>query len=136
MAYLKQQNKRNDHQWEFSYEKEEKNRAALSSKGKNVIVIGGGDTESDCIDTANRQGARSIINFELLAQPTVERPSNQPWPFFPRRLKTTSSHKEGARREWSINKKEFIADEEGQLKAVKTVKVLWKRELGGKNVFE
>jgi len=136
MAYLKQQNKRNDHQWDFSYEKEEKDRAALSSKGKNVIVIGGGDTGSDCIGTANRQGARSIVNFELLPQPTVERPSNQPWPFFPRRLKTTSSHKEGVRREWSINTKEFIADEEGKLKAVKTVKVAWKKEPNGKNVFE
>ena len=67
----------------------------INARGKHVIVIGGGDTGSDCIGTCNRQGAKSVTNFELLPQPTPERPDNQPWPFWPNRLRTSSSHEEG-----------------------------------------
>lgn len=93
--------------------------------GKNVIVIGGGDTGSDCIGTSIRQGATSVTNFEIMPLPPAERPENQPWPFWPMRLRTSSSHEEGAERFFSISTKEFIADENGKLKALKTVEVEW-----------
>ncbi len=79
----------------------------ISARGKNVIVIGGGDTGSDCIGTCNRQGAKSVTNFELFPKPTAERPDNQPWPFWPNRLRTSSSHEEGCQRYWSILTKAF-----------------------------
>lgn len=80
----------------------------LNAAGKHVIVIGGGDTGSDCIGTANRHGALSVTNFELLPKPPVGRPDHQPWPFWPMRLRTSSSHDEGVHREWSISTKRFI----------------------------
>ncbi len=89
---------------------------------KNVIVIGGGDTGSDCIGTSIRQGAKKILNFELFPQPTNERPENQPWPYYPNILRTSSSHKEGCHREWGINTKEFIGSS-GKVEQIKTVKV-------------
>lgn len=97
----------------------------LSAEGKNVIVIGGGDTGSDCIGTSNRHGAKSVTNFEILSRPTTGRPANQPWPYWPMRLKTTSSHKEGVERFFSVSTKEFLGDEKGNLKGLKTVEVEW-----------
>lgn len=79
----------------------------ISARGKHVILIGGGDTGSDCIGTCNRQGAKSVTNFELLPEPTRERPTNQPWPFWPNRLRTSSSHEEGCARYWSVLTKAF-----------------------------
>jgi len=98
----------------------------ISAKGKNVIVIGGGDTGSDCVGTSNRQGAKSVTNFEIMPKPPIGRSETTPWPFWPLQLKTSSSHKEGCNRNWLINTKEFIADEKGVLIALKTVKVEWK----------
>jgi len=97
----------------------------LSAENKNVIVIGGGDTGSDCIGTSNRHGAKSVTNFEILTKPTEGRPANQPWPYWPMKLKTTSSHQEGVERFFSISTKEFIGDDNGKLKALKTVEVEW-----------
>ncbi|MCI2230371.1 glutamate synthase subunit beta [Polaribacter sp. MSW13] len=97
----------------------------ISAKNKNVIVIGGGDTGSDCIGTSNRHGAKSISNFEILTKPTKGRPANQPWPYWPMKLKTTSSHQEGVERFFSISTKEFIGDENGNLTGLKTVNVEW-----------
>jgi glutamate synthase (NADPH/NADH) small chain len=97
----------------------------ISAEGKNVIVIGGGDTGSDCIGTSNRHGAKSVTNFEILSKPTEGRPANQPWPYWPMRLKTTSSHQEGVERFFSISTKEFIGDSNGNLKGLKTVEVEW-----------
>ena len=79
----------------------------INARGKHLVVIGGGDTGSDCIGTCNRQGAKSVTNFELFPQPTPERPDDQPWPFWPNRLRTSSSHEEGCRRYWSILTKAF-----------------------------
>ncbi|MFZ1956786.1 MAG: glutamate synthase subunit beta [Desulfobacterales bacterium] len=79
----------------------------LNAKGKDVIVIGGGDTGSDCIGTCRRQQAKSVTNFELMPQPVLERPDHQPWPFWPVRLRTSSSHEEGCYRHWSILTKKF-----------------------------
>ena len=97
----------------------------ISAEGKNVIVIGGGDTGSDCIGTSNRHGAKSVTNFEILSKPTEGRPAHQPWPYWPMRLKTTSSHKEGVERFFSVSTKEFIGDKNGNLTGLKTVEVEW-----------
>jgi glutamate synthase (NADPH/NADH) small chain len=96
----------------------------LWATDKHVVVIGGGDTGSDCVGTSNRHGARSITQFELLPMPPdVER--NPAWPYWPTRLRTSSSHEEGVNRDWSIATKEFLG-EKGQLKALKTVRLEWK----------
>ena len=97
----------------------------LSAKDKNVIVIGGGDTGSDCIGTSNRHGAKSVTNFEILSKPTVGRPARQPWPYWPMRLRTSSSHQEGVKRFFSVSTKEFLGDKNGNLTGLKTVEVEW-----------
>ncbi|SFI59196.1 glutamate synthase subunit beta [Olleya namhaensis] len=97
----------------------------ISAKGKDIIVIGGGDTGSDCIGTSNRHGATSVTNFEILSKPSEGRPANQPWPYWPMKLKTTSSHQEGVERFFSISTKAFIGDKKGNLKGLKTVEVEW-----------
>lgn len=117
MTFLKQQNKRNAG---IPIGEEE-----IFATDKNVIVIGGGDTGSDCIGTSNRQGAKSITNFEIMPKPPEKRSETTPWPFWPLKLKTTTSHEEGSDRNWLISTKEFIADENGNLKALKTVNVEW-----------
>ncbi len=91
----------------------------LSAKGKHVIVIGGGDTGSDCVGTSNRHGAKSVTNFEIMPMPTENRTKEHPWPYWPFTLKTSSSHEEGVERNWSILTKEFLKDEQGNLKALK-----------------
>ncbi len=100
----------------------------LNAIGKNVIVIGGGDTGSDCIGTSNRQGAKSVNNFEIMPMPESKRTKANPWPYWPFTIKTTSSHEEGANRNWKIATKEFIKDKNGSLKALKTVQVEWVKE--------
>jgi glutamate synthase (NADPH/NADH) small chain len=98
--------------------------AELNAAGKHVIVIGGGDTGSDCIGTSNRQQAASVTNFELFPMPPdVER--NPVWPYWPTRLRTSSSHEEGVQRAWSIATKQFIGAG-GKLRALRTVKLEWK----------
>jgi glutamate synthase (NADPH/NADH) small chain len=95
----------------------------LWATGKHVVIIGGGDTGSDCVGTSNRHGARSITQFELLAMPPdVER--NPVWPYWPTRLRTSSSHEEGVNRDWSVATKEFIG-EGGKVKALKAVRLAW-----------
>ena len=102
----------------------------LNAKDKNVIVIGGGDTGSDCIGTSNRQEAKSVTNFEIMSKPSENRTDENPWPYWPFKLKTTSSHEEGIHREWSILTKEFIGDENGKVKSLKTVEVEWIKKEG------
>ncbi|MGN6248978.1 MAG: glutamate synthase subunit beta [Ginsengibacter sp.] len=118
MDFLKQQNKRVAH-------KEVKEDAILAN-GKNVVVIGGGDTGSDCVGTSNRQKAVSVTQFELMPKPPGSRTPFMPWPTYPMILKTTSSHEEGANRHWAIATKEFIGDKNGNLKALKIVDLEWK----------
>ncbi|MFM1808445.1 MAG: hypothetical protein RLZZ242_1170 [Bacteroidota bacterium] len=98
----------------------------ILAKDKDVIVIGGGDTGSDCIGTSRRQGAKSIQNFEIMPMATPERPHDQPWPFWPMRLRESTSHKEGVERHFSIMTKKFIGDTHGNLTALVTVEVEWK----------
>lgn len=97
----------------------------ISAKDKHVIVIGGGDTGSDCIGTSNRQGSKSVTNFEIMPKPPKDRSDKTPWPFWPLQLKTSSSHEEGCNRNWLINTKEFICNDKGELTALKTVEVDW-----------
>lgn len=92
---------------------------------KNVIVIGGGDTGSDCIGTSNRHGAKSVTNFEIMPKPPTDRSDSTPWPFWPLKLKTSSSHEEGVERNWLISTKEFVTDAKGNLTALKTVEIEW-----------
>ncbi len=99
----------------------------ISAKGKNVIVIGGGDTGSDCVGTSNRQGAKSVTNFEIMPKPPGERSETTPWPYWPLQLKTSSSHEEGCERNWLINTKEFLTDADNNLTGVVTVEVEWKK---------
>jgi len=98
--------------------------AELTAAGKHVVVIGGGDTGSDCIGTSNRQGARSVTNFELFPMPPdVER--NPVWPYWPTRLRTSSSHEEGVERDWSVATKQFVG-KDGKVTALKAVRLAWK----------
>jgi glutamate synthase (NADPH/NADH) small chain len=122
MDFLKQNNERVDgfQEWE----------EIIMATDKNVVVIGGGDTGSDCIGTSNRHGATSVTNFEILARPTIERSEQQPWPYFPMRLKTTSSHQEGVERVFSISTKEFLGDQKGNLTGLVTVEVEWIKKPG------
>tara|TARA_R110001583_G_scaffold111032_2_gene260073 strand:+ start:5675 stop:7135 length:1461 start_codon:yes stop_codon:yes gene_type:complete len=98
----------------------------ILATNKNVIVIGGGDTGSDCVGTSNRQKAKSVTNFEIMPKPPGHRSPTTPWPFWPLQLKTSSSHKEGCDRNWLINTKEFISNKKGELIALKTIEVEWK----------
>ena len=98
----------------------------ITAKGKDVLVIGGGDTGSDCIGTAHRQGCKSVTQIEIMPKP-VEGPVDpkNPWPNFPRTLKTTSSHEEGCTRRWNINTLEFLG-KDGKLTGVKVQEIDWK----------
>ena len=108
----------------------EKVKDQILATDKNVIVIGGGDTGSDCIGTSNRQGAKSVTNFEIMPKPPVDRDPSTPWPFWPLKFKNSTSHDEGCDRNWLINTKEFIVDEKGNLTGLKTVEVEWIIESG------
>jgi len=101
MDYLKAQNILNDGQQQSN------GSNSLSAAGKNVVVIGGGDTGSDCVGTARRQGAKTIHQLEILPEPPPSRPSDNPWPNWPRIMRTSSSHEEGCNRIWSVKKKSF-----------------------------
>ena len=97
----------------------------LTAEGKHVIVIGGGDTGSDCVGTSNRQGAASITQFELLAQPPEHENKPLVWPYWPMKLRTSSSHEEGCQRDWSVQTKEFRGAH-GKLKALVACRVEWR----------
>ncbi|CAN5424089.1 glutamate synthase subunit beta [soil metagenome] len=99
---------------------------------KNVMVIGGGDTGSDCVGTSNRHGAKSVTQIEILNRPPDNRHESTPWPNWPMILRTSTSHEEGAERKWSIVTKEFIGDDAGNLKALKVIEVEWVKSDDGK----
>jgi glutamate synthase (NADPH) small chain len=125
MEFLPQQNKVNAG---------DKFKDQLRADGKHVIVIGGGDTGSDCVGTSNRHGAKSVTQFELLPMPPEQEDKPLVWPYWPTKLRTSSSHEEGCEREFAIATKEFIGGEgkdKGKVKALKAVRVEWQ---GGKMV--
>lgn len=109
----------------------------VNARGKDVLVIGGGDTGSDCIGTAHRQGCRSVTQIEIMPKPPVgpDDPNN-PWPNFPRTFKTTSSHEEGCTRRWNINTLEFLG-KDGRLTGVRVQEIAWKSNPdGGRPIME
>jgi len=96
--------------------------AAVDARGKHVVVIGGGDTGSDCVGTAHRQGARSVRQFELMPQPPLARAASTPWPSWPMQLRTSHAHEEGCERQWSVSTVAFVGDGE-RVRALRTVRV-------------
>ncbi|SEF99846.1 glutamate synthase (NADPH/NADH) small chain [Halpernia humi] len=105
----------------------------IDAYGKKVLVIGGGDTGSDCIGTSNRQGATVVYQIEIMPKPPVSRDDSMPWPMYPMVLKTTTSHEEGCERKWAVNAKEFLKDENGNLVGLKLVELEWaKDEVSGR----
>ena len=104
--------------------------AQISAAGKRVIVIGGGDTGSDCVGTSNRQGALSIVQFELLAQPPVNENKPLVWPYWPIKLRTSSSHEEGCERDWSVATKRFEGAN-GRVEKLVAARVEWQRDGSG-----
>lgn len=134
MEFLSQQNKRvaDMKGLKVSHDVDHKGdgylNGPLSAEGKNVFVIGGGDTGSDCVGTSNRHGAVSISQIEIMPMPPKERAESTPWPMWPMQLRTSTSHEEGCERGWSINTKEFVGDENGNLKAIKLVNIEWVRD--------
>ena len=103
----------------------------ISAKGKKVLVIGGGDTGSDCVGTSNRQGATSVHQLELLPQPPVNENKQLTWPNWPMKLRTSSSHQEGCQRQWSILTKAFEGNENGEVTKLICVEVEWKKSEDG-----
>jgi len=93
----------------------------INAKGKNVIILGGGDTGADCLGTAIRQGAASVTQIEIMPRPSDERPDSQPWPTYPMTYRVSSAHEESGERLYSISTEEFIGDSAGQLTALKIV---------------
>lgn len=129
MEYLGQQNKLVANEEVLESER-------ISAKDKNVLVIGGGDTGSDCIGTANRQGAASVLQIEIMPKPDELKNMDNVWPNpFPVFLKTTSSHLEGADRRWLVNTKKFVG-EDGILKAVELVNIEWQKDESGKMIMK
>ncbi len=100
----------------------------ISAKDKKVVILGGGDTGSDCLGTSNRQGARVVYQYELLPEPPERRTPGMPWPEWPMILRTSTSHEEGVRRDWSINTKRFIGDEHGNVRKLVAVRLRWKHD--------
>lgn len=128
MDFLPQQNKRVAGDRIFSGD--------ILATGKNVLVIGGGDTGSDCVGTSNRQGAKSVTQIELLSQPPLSRSAENPWPLWPMVLMTSSSHEEGVNRQWAILTKEFTGDNNGRLTGLKVVEIVWGPNAAGKIGFQ
>jgi glutamate synthase (NADPH/NADH) small chain len=128
MDFLTQQNKRVAGDRIFSGD--------ILAKDKNVVVIGGGDTGSDCVGTSNRQGAKTVTQIEVLVKPPAQRAETNPWPNWPMILMTSSSHEEGVQRQWAILTKEFIGDSRGKLQGLKVVDIKWGVGVDGKMGFE
>ena len=111
--------------------------AEVHAQDKHVVVIGGGDTGSDCVGTSNRHGAASITQVEIMPLPPEQRPANQPWPSYPMIMKTSTSHEEGCDRYWNILTKEFIDDGNGNVKGLRIADIAWQEaKLGARPNFE
>jgi glutamate synthase (NADPH/NADH) small chain len=103
----------------------------ITAEGKNVLVIGGGDTGSDCVGTSIRHKAKKVYQLEILPKPPEERDPSTPWPLYPKALKTTTSHEEGCERQWSVATKEIFG-KDGKVTGVKAVKVEWEKDENGR----
>jgi len=118
MQFLKAQNKR-IHGEPLAPEED------VTAAGKKVVIIGGGDTGSDCLGTALRQGAEEVCQLEILPRPPEERPEGNPWPLWPQVDRVSSSHLEGGKRLWSVTTKRFVGDDQGKLKRLQCCEVEW-----------
>ncbi len=123
MEFLPQCNKRNAG---------DKLENTIDVKGKRVVVIGGGDTGSDCVGNSNRLGASSVVQIELMAKPPNERSDENPWPLYPMTLKTSSSHEEGCERQWAINTRKFLSEDGVHLSGLEIVEVSWEKNNNGR----
>lgn len=134
MQFLKQQNKRNAGKDPLAKPNIESNilPEEVLATGKNVIVIGGGDTGSDCVGTSNRHKAKSVTQFELMPKPPEGRTAFMPWPTYPMVLKTSTSHEEGCQRHWAVATKAFLGDANGNLRALKVVDLEWTTSKDGR----
>ncbi len=106
----------------------------IHAKGLDVIVIGGGDTGADCVGTSNRHGAKSVTQIEIMPMPPTERDQNN-WPNWPMILRTSTSHEEGCEREFAVLTEAFLGDEDGKLRAIRTVDIRWGKNPAGRNTF-
>jgi glutamate synthase (NADPH/NADH) small chain len=121
MEFLPQQNRRCEGDPETAFLPD--SSLAIHAAGKNVVIIGGGDTGADCLGTSHRQGAKSVHQFEIMPKPPGQRASSTPWPLWPLQLRTESSHEEGGIRDWSVNSIQFTGDENGNVKQLHLVRV-------------
>jgi glutamate synthase (NADPH/NADH) small chain len=106
----------------------------ILATGRQLIVIGSGDTGSDCVGTANRQQARSVTQFALMHEPSTNRPAHAPWPSYPTIFRTSTSHEEGCHRYWGIHTKALLSDEQGRLRAVLVTDVTWETDVLGRRM--
>ncbi len=109
-------------------------RDQILATGKNVVILGGGDTGSDCLGTSNRQGATHVYQFELLPKPPETRDGDgvAPWPYWPMILRSSSSHEEGVQRDWSVNTKALSGDADGNVRKLHGVRLEWKKDASGR----
>ena len=109
-------------------------RDQILATGKNVVILGGGDTGSDCLGTSNRHGAKHVYQFELLPKPPETRDGDgvAPWPYWPMILRSSSSHEEGVQRDWSVNTKAFSGDADGNVRKLHGVRLEWKKDASGR----
>lgn len=142
MEFLSQQNKRvaSERGIQVNFDKDHQGatyeNGDLFATGKNVVVIGGGDTGSDCVGTSNRHGAKSVYQIEIMPKPPADRAASTPWPLWPMQLRTSTSHEEGCERDWLINTKSFIGDENGNLKGLQIVNIEWQKTSEGMKMVE
>ena len=108
----------------------------ILAKGKHVVILGGGDTGSDCLGTSNRHGAAMVHQFELLPRPPDERTDEMPWPYWPMIMRTSSSQEEGVERDFSVNTKKLVGDADGNVKELHAVKLQWKLDSSGQRRME
>jgi glutamate synthase (NADPH/NADH) small chain len=127
MEFLTQQNKRNA----GDTEAQAAPNGTISAKGKHVIVIGGGDTGSDCIGTSNRHGAASVTQLEIMPRPPEKEDKELSWPDWPLKLRTSSSHEEGCEREFAVTTKRFVA-KDGKVSAMECARVEWAPDADGR----
>ena len=120
MDFLSQQNKKLKGETYIDLEN-------IDVKDKNVVIIGGGDTGADCLGTSHRQGAKNIIQMEIMPRPPLERNENNPWPNWPTTFRTSSAHEEGGERDYNVLTKKFIGDRNNNLKSIECVRVEWKK---------
>ena len=134
MEFLSQQNNRVAGKNDISEMRNHRGEAfteEILATAKNVVVIGGGDTGSDCVGTSNRHGAKSITQFELFSKPPEDRDPSTPWPNWPLQLRTSTSHEEGCDRLWEITTKEFVGDVDGNVKGLVIADMHWSKPADG-----